>query len=52
MSHLLVCHGLHELVQQLIVLLPTHTWMLQADVQGISEQLLEETASISSSVLV
>lgn len=52
MSHLLVCHGLHELVQQIIVLLPTHTRVLQADVQGVSEQLLEQTASIFSSVLV
>lgn len=51
-THLLVRHSLHELIQQVVVLLPTHTLVFQPDVQRISEQLLEQTASVCSMALV
>lgn len=51
-THLLVRHSLHELIQQVVVLLPTHTLVFQPDVQRVSEQLLEQTASVCSTALV
>lgn len=38
----LVRHCLHELVDQLVVLLPSDSLVLQADVQGVVEQRLDQ----------
>ena len=38
-----VCHGLHELIQQVIVGLAPHSLVSQPDVQRILQQLLQNT---------
>lgn len=51
-THLLVRHSLHELVQKIIILLPTHALVFQPDVQRVFEQLLEQRASVCPTVLL
>lgn len=47
--HSLVCHCLHELVDQLVILLSSDSLVLQSDVQGVIEQRLDQK-SVSQSI--